>query len=148
MREPGTRLEQTGNKAKLVNTVAATSFEIRQGLQSDRSYPVEHRGTGLRANDPPLGMLRFCAVRNDKAGPMNYECHECGSPAVTLPEALDENAYVLCRDRHSPVATWAVFKRATTQAVLADFREMGAGSRPISYDPLDPGLLRAVEGRL
>jgi hypothetical protein len=79
---------------------------------------------------------------------MHYECRECGSPAITLPERLDEHAYVLCRDCHTPVATWAVFKRTTTQAVLADFRGMGAGSYPISYDPLDPGLLRAVEGRL
>ena len=79
---------------------------------------------------------------------MHYECRECGSPAITLPERLDGNAYVLCHDCHSPVATWAVFKRITTQAVLADFRGMGAGSHPISYDPLDPGLLRAVEGRL
>ncbi len=79
---------------------------------------------------------------------MHYECRECGSPAITLPERLDGNAYVLCRDCHSPVATWAVFKRITTQAVLADFRGMGAGSHPISYDPLDPGLLRAVERRL
>ncbi len=79
---------------------------------------------------------------------MHYECRECGSPAITLPERLDGNAYVLCRDCHSPVATWAVFKRITTQAVLADFRETAAGSHPISYDPLDPGLLRAVERRL
>jgi DNA-directed RNA polymerase subunit RPC12/RpoP len=79
---------------------------------------------------------------------MHYECRECGSPAITLPERLDGNAYVLCRDCHSPVATWAVFKRTTTQAVLADFREMGAGSHPISYDPLDPSLLHVVEGRL
>ncbi len=79
---------------------------------------------------------------------MHYECRECGSPAITLPERLDEKAYVLCRDCHSPVATWAVFKRITTQAVLADFRETAAGSHPISYDPLDLGLLRAVERRL
>jgi DNA-directed RNA polymerase subunit RPC12/RpoP len=79
---------------------------------------------------------------------MRYECHECGSPAVMLPEQLDENAYVLCRECHSPVATWAVFKRTTTQAVLAELKEAGTGSHPISYDPLDPGLLRAVEGRL
>jgi DNA-directed RNA polymerase subunit RPC12/RpoP len=78
---------------------------------------------------------------------MHYECRECGSPAVTLPEQLDENAYVLCRECHSPVATWAVFKRITTQAVLADVKETGPGSHPISYDPLDPGLLRVVEGR-
>ena len=51
---------------------------------------------------------------------MHYECRERGSPAITLPERLDGNAYVLCRDCHSPVATWAVFKRITTQAVLAD----------------------------
>ena len=79
---------------------------------------------------------------------MHYECHECGSPAVMLPEALDESAYVLCRDCHSPVATWAVFKRTTSQAVLADVEDTRPGSHPISYDPLDPGLLRAVEGRL
>jgi DNA-directed RNA polymerase subunit RPC12/RpoP len=79
---------------------------------------------------------------------MRYECHECGSPAVMLPEQLDENAYVLCRECHSPVATWAVFKRTTTQAVLAELKEAGTGSHPISYDPLDLGLLRAVEGRL
>jgi DNA-directed RNA polymerase subunit RPC12/RpoP len=79
---------------------------------------------------------------------MSYECSECGSPAVTLPERLDENAFVLCRDCHSLVVTWAVFKRTTTQAVLADFKEAGSGSHLISYDPMDPGLLRAVEGRL
>jgi DNA-directed RNA polymerase subunit RPC12/RpoP len=79
---------------------------------------------------------------------MNYGCRECGSPAVTLPEALDGNANVLCRDCHSPVATWAVFKRTTTQAVLADVRDTGPGSHPISYDPLDPGFLRAVAERL
>jgi DNA-directed RNA polymerase subunit RPC12/RpoP len=76
---------------------------------------------------------------------MRYQCHKCGSPAVTLPEQLDENAYVLCCDCHSPVATWAVFKRTMTQAVLADVKV--TGSHPISYDPLDPSLLR-VEGRL
>jgi hypothetical protein len=31
---------------------------------------------------------------------------------------------------------------------LADFKEAGSGSHPISYDPMDPGLLRAVEGRV
>jgi hypothetical protein len=79
---------------------------------------------------------------------MNYGCRKGGSPAVMLPEALDENAYVLCRDCHSPVATWAVFKRTTTQAVLADVEDTRPGSHPISYDPLDPSLLRTVEGRV
>ena len=79
---------------------------------------------------------------------MGYGCRECGSPAVMLPEALDENAYVLCLDCHCPVATWAVFKRMTTQAVLADVEDTRPGSHPISYDPLDPGLLCAVEGRV
>jgi hypothetical protein len=79
---------------------------------------------------------------------MNYRCRECGSPAVTLPEALDENAYVLCRNCHSPEATWAVFKRTTTQAVLADVEDTRPERHPISYDPLDPGLLHAVDKRL
>jgi hypothetical protein len=78
---------------------------------------------------------------------MHYQCRECGSPAVTLPERLDENDYVLCRDCHSPVATWAVFKRTATEAVLADLKNTGPGSHLISYDPLDPSLLCAVEER-
>jgi hypothetical protein len=79
---------------------------------------------------------------------MRYECHGCGSPAVTLPERLDENAFVHCRDCRRPIATWAVFKQTTTQVVLANIKEAGSGGNVLSYDPLDPGLLRTIAGRL
>ncbi len=76
---------------------------------------------------------------------MFYGCHECGSPAVTLPERLDEDAVVHCRGCRKPIATWAAFKHITTQVVLADFKEARARGNALSYDPLDPGLLHRVE---
>jgi hypothetical protein len=79
---------------------------------------------------------------------MYYRCHECGSPAVTLPERLDENAFVHCRGCRKPIATWAAFKHSTTQVVLADIKEAGARAGALSYDPLDPGLLGRAEGVL
>jgi hypothetical protein len=77
---------------------------------------------------------------------MLYGCHECGSPAVTLPERLDEDAVVHCQGCRKPIATWAAFKHITTQAVLADFKEAGARGTAFSYDPLGPGLSRRGEG--
>jgi predicted nucleic acid-binding Zn ribbon protein len=85
-----------------------------------------------------------CSKTRD-IGAMRYECHGCGSPAVTLPEGLDEDAFVDCR---RPIATWAVFKQTTTQVVLANIKEAGSGGNALSYDPLDPGLLRTIAGRL
>jgi predicted nucleic acid-binding Zn ribbon protein len=76
---------------------------------------------------------------------MLYGCHECGSPAVVLPERLDEDAVVHCQGCRKPIATWAVFKHITTQAVLADFKEAGAKGTALSYDPLDPGLPHRME---
>ena len=79
---------------------------------------------------------------------MRYECHECGSPAVKLPEQLDENAVVRCQGCGKPVATWAAFKHSMTRAVLADSRSTGARGNAVSYDPLDPGLLPDVKASL
>ena len=79
---------------------------------------------------------------------MRYACTECGSPAVTLPDRLDPNALVHCRDCRTPVATWAVFKYMTTRAILAEPKTVGAEAHSLSYDPLDTGLLRALAGRL
>ena len=84
--------------------------------------------------------------QNEGFGAMVYGCHECGSPAVTLPERLDENAVVHCQGCRKPIATWAAFKHTTTQVILADFKEAGAKGTALSYDPLDPGLLPRVEG--
>ncbi len=79
---------------------------------------------------------------------MQYACSECGSPAVALPERLDENALVHRRHCRYPVATWAVFKHRTTELILAESKTVGAELNSLSYDPLDPGLLRALAGRL
>jgi hypothetical protein len=79
---------------------------------------------------------------------MQYACTECGSPAVTLPDRLDPNALVHCRDCRNPVATWAVFKYMTTQTILAETKTVGAEVNSLSYDPLDNDLLRALAGRL
>jgi hypothetical protein len=75
---------------------------------------------------------------------MRYACSECGSPAVTLPDRLDYDALVHCRDCRKPVATWGIFKHRTTQAILAESKAVGGAVEPLSYDPLDAGLLRAV----
>ena len=77
---------------------------------------------------------------------MHYECHECGSPAVKLPEQLYENAVVRCQGCGKPVATWAAFKHSMTQAVLADSKIAGTSGSAVSYDPLDPGPIHRVEG--
>ena len=77
---------------------------------------------------------------------MLYGCHECGSPAVTLPERLDEDAVVHCQGCRKPIATWAAFKHITTQVILADFKEAGVRGNALSYDPLDPGLSGRGEG--
>jgi hypothetical protein len=79
---------------------------------------------------------------------MQYECHECGSPAIMLPEQLDEHALVHCQGCRKPIATWAAFKQITTRVVLADSMSGGAWGNAISYDPLEPGPLRRVEGVL
>jgi DNA-directed RNA polymerase subunit RPC12/RpoP len=84
--------------------------------------------------------------QNEGFGAMVYGCHECGSPAVMLPERLDENAVVHCQGCRKPIATWAAFKHTTTQVILADFKEAGAKGTALSYDPLDPGLLPRAEG--
>ena len=76
---------------------------------------------------------------------MKYACAECGSPAVNLPDRLDLDALVHCRDCRSPIATWAVFKRRATQAILAE-AHVGAGFDSMSYDPLDASLLGAAAG--
>jgi len=78
---------------------------------------------------------------------MQYACSECGSPAVTLPNRLDEHALVHCRDCRKPIATWAIFKHRTTQVILAETKPVGAGVHALSYDPLDPGLIHALAAR-
>ncbi len=77
---------------------------------------------------------------------MFYGCHECGSPAVTLPDRLDENAFVHCQGCRNPIATWAAFKHTTTRVILAESVAARTKGTALSYDPLDPGLLRRVEG--
>ncbi len=77
---------------------------------------------------------------------MHYECHECGSPAVKLPEQLNEDAVVRCQGCGKHVATWAAFKHSTTQAVLADSKIAGTSGSAVSYDPLDPGFPHRAEG--
>ncbi len=77
---------------------------------------------------------------------MQYACHDCGSPAVTMPVHLNGNALVHCRDCRRPVATWAVFKHRTTQVILAGVND-AAEVNSLSYDPLDTGLLRARAGQ-
>ncbi len=84
--------------------------------------------------------------QNEGGRAVLYGCHECGSPAVTLPERLDEDAVVHCQGCRKPIATWAVFKHITTQVILADIKEAGARGTAFSYEPLDPCLSRRGEG--
>ena len=78
---------------------------------------------------------------------MQYACSECGSPAVILPDRLDEHALVHCRDCRNPIATWAVFKHRTTKLILAESKPVGVEVHSLSYDPLDSSLLRALAAR-
>ena len=79
---------------------------------------------------------------------MPFACSACGSPAITLPKELHHRAPVHCQGCGVLIATWAVFKHSTIQVVLADIKEAGARGHALSYDPLDPGLLRRVQGVL
>lgn len=73
---------------------------------------------------------------------MQFACDACGHPAVVLPDELHDDAVVLCRGCNAPIATWAVFKRRTTRAVLAAARASGALVEGFSADPLDFDTLR------
>jgi len=48
---------------------------------------------------------------------------------------------VLCRGCNKPIATWAVFKQRTTEAILTEIGEAGAPLDAVSYDPLDAALV-------
>jgi len=74
-----------------------------------------------------------------------FGCRACGSPAITLPDEFHDHAPVHCQGCNRPIATWAVFKRRMTQAILADWKQPGTGRAGLGPDPLDPDLLR-VEG--
>jgi hypothetical protein len=72
---------------------------------------------------------------------VQFACDACGHPAVTLPDALYDDAIVCCQSCQAPIATWAVFKQRTTQAILAAKRAAGASMETLSPDPLDQALL-------
>jgi DNA-directed RNA polymerase subunit RPC12/RpoP len=71
---------------------------------------------------------------------VQFACKACGHPAVSLPDHLHEDAVVRCRRCHSPIATWAVFKRRTTQAILSS-AVPGDPAAALSPDPLDQAVL-------
>ena len=74
---------------------------------------------------------------------MQFACTECASPAVVLPEELADTALVHCQGCNKPIATWALFKQRTTQAILAEIKEIGSSVAAISPDPLDHALIWA-----
>ncbi len=74
---------------------------------------------------------------------MRFACTACASPAVTLPAELFDDALVHCQGCNKPVATWAAFKRRTTQMILAEIAEVGHGFAVLSPDPLDASVLQA-----
>ena len=73
---------------------------------------------------------------------MLFACGACGHPAVVLPDELHDNALVCCQGCCAPIATWAVFKRRTTRAILAAAGGSAAPVEALSPDPLDPDILR------
>ena len=75
---------------------------------------------------------------------VRFACSSCDSPAVTLPKELHNLAPVHCQGCGVLIATWAVFKQRTTQAILAEVKR-GTTSVIFAPDPLDDDLLR-LEG--
>jgi hypothetical protein len=73
---------------------------------------------------------------------MQFACHACGHPAVTLPRELHEDALVCCQSCHATIATWAAFKQRTTQIILSGCTNVAVPLEGVSPDPLDPVVLR------
>ncbi len=73
---------------------------------------------------------------------MQFACDACGHPAVVLPDELHDSALVCCQGCRAPIATWAMFKKRTTRAILAAACGSGAPAEALSPDPLDPDILR------
>ena len=78
---------------------------------------------------------------------MRFACTACASPAVTLPAELFDDALVHCQGCNKPIATWAAFKRRTTQVILAEIAEVGHGFAALSPDPLDATVLQGQRDR-
>jgi hypothetical protein len=76
-----------------------------------------------------------------------FACRSCGSPAVVLPEELNDNASVRCEGCNDVLATWGAFKARTTRAILAEMRLHGARPGALGTDPLDQDLLRTYASR-
>jgi hypothetical protein len=73
---------------------------------------------------------------------MQFACHACGHPAVTLPDELHEDALVCCQSCRAPIATWASFKQRTTQIILLGCANFAVPPGALSPDPLDPEVLQ------
>jgi hypothetical protein len=78
---------------------------------------------------------------------MPFACSACGCPSVVLPEELVDEALVRCQRCTSPLATWAVFKARTTQAILVETHGKITDSGLLGSDPLDAALLKAPGSR-
>jgi hypothetical protein len=77
---------------------------------------------------------------------MRFACTACASPAVSLPPELFDDALVHCQGCNKPIATWAAFKRRTTQVILAEIKQIGTGVAALSPDPLDASVLQSHKG--
>ena len=74
---------------------------------------------------------------------MPFACNACGGPAVVLPQELFDDALVRCQRCNAVIATWAVFKARTTQAILMENNGHEEDGSILSPDPLDANLLKA-----
>ena len=77
-----------------------------------------------------------------------FACHACGSPAITLPVEFHDRAPVHCQGCGVLIATWAVFKRRTTRAILAETEGTMTNRVIVAPDPLDASLVQAHRSSL
>lgn len=72
---------------------------------------------------------------------VQFACEACGSPSVTFPARVTDDALITCGGCGLRLASWADFKRRTRQTVLREGVRRRLGREPRSADP------RATEER-
>ena len=50
----------------------------------------------------------------------NFACEDCGSPAIMLPEELNDAANIKCSGCGAELGTWGAFKRSARQLIMSD----------------------------
>lgn len=82
---------------------------------------------------PPLRTaLGEVALRQDW-----FHCEDCGSPGVSIPQALTEASVVSCANCGRRIGSWAEYRRHVDQALRAE--QATKARRVVVADPLGCG---------